>query len=74
MTRLKYLGSRITEDAKSGVDITARVGMTKAAFWQNKELMRCNIRLSTKMKILNSMYSQYWIMDVRVGLRIDGCA
>jgi len=27
--------------------------MTKAAFSQNKELMRINIRLSTKMKILN---------------------
>src|SRR6184192_2289059 len=27
--------------------------MAKAAFWQNKELMRNNIRLSTKMKILN---------------------
>src|SRR3989442_11541713 len=27
--------------------------MTKAAFWQNKELMRSNIRLSTKMKTLN---------------------
>ena len=54
MTRLKYLGSRIAEDARSDEDITARVGMTKAAFWQNKELMRSNIGLSTKMKILNS--------------------
>src|SRR6266403_3425972 len=27
--------------------------MAKAAFWQNKELMRTNIRFSTKMKILN---------------------
>src|SRR6059036_2642082 len=27
--------------------------MAKAAFWQNKELMRRNIRFSTKMKILN---------------------
>ena len=73
VTRLKYLGSRITEDARSDEAITARVGMTKAAFWQNKELMRSNIRLSTKTKILNCMDSQYWIMDVRVGLGIDGC-
>src|SRR3989442_679368 len=48
-----YLGSWITEDARSDEDIRARVGMAKAAFWQNKELMRRNIRLSTKMKILN---------------------
>src|SRR5437867_8205094 len=53
VTRFKYLGSWITENAKRDEDIRARVGMTKAAFWQNKELMRRNIRFSTKMKILN---------------------
>src|SRR2546425_9112082 len=53
VTRFEYLGSWITENAKSDEDIRARVGMAKAAFWQNKELMRRNIRLSTKMKILN---------------------
>src|SRR2546425_6134451 len=53
VSRFKYLGSWITEDARSDKDIRARVGMAKAAFWQNKELMRRNIRLSTKMKILN---------------------
>src|SRR3989442_11795348 len=52
MSRFKYLGSWITEDARSDDDIGARVGMAKAAFWQNKELMRRNIRLSTGMKIL----------------------
>ena len=52
-TRFKYLGSWITADARSDEDIRARVGMAKAAFWQNKELMRSNIKLSTKMKILN---------------------
>ena len=49
----KYLGSWITDDAKSDEDIKTRVGMAKAAFWQNKELMRRNIRFKTKMKILN---------------------
>src|SRR3989442_1253409 len=53
VSRFKYLGSWITEDARSDEDIRASVGMAKAAFWQNKELMRSNIRLSTKMKILN---------------------
>src|SRR3989441_13226479 len=53
VTRFKYLAGWITENAKSDKDIRARVGMAKAAFWQNKELMRRNIRFSTEMKILN---------------------
>ena len=53
VTRFRYLGSWITEDARCYEDIRARVGMAKAAFWQNKELMRRNIRLRTKRKILN---------------------
>src|SRR3989441_3041781 len=53
VSRFKYLGSWIIEDARSDEYIRARVGMAKAAFWQNKEQMRSNIRLSTKMKILN---------------------
>src|SRR6184192_412311 len=53
VTRFKYLGSWITEDARSNEGIRARVGMANAAFWQNKELMRSNTKLSTKMKILN---------------------
>ena len=36
--RFKYLGSWITENARCGEDIRARVGMATAAFWQNKEL------------------------------------
>src|SRR3989442_14319734 len=40
VTRFKYFGSWITEDARSGEDIRARVGMAKAAFWRNKELIR----------------------------------
>src|SRR5213082_3284109 len=59
VTRFKYLGSSITDEASSEVDIKARIGMAKAAFWQNKELMRRNIRLSTKIKILNCYNSPY---------------
>ena len=49
----KYLESWITADAKSDEDTRTRAGMAKAAFLQNKEIMRRNIRFSTKMKILN---------------------
>jgi KaiC/GvpD/RAD55 family RecA-like ATPase len=51
--RYKYLGSWITEAARREEDIEARIGMTKTAFWQNKELMRRNIRFQTKFKLLN---------------------
>ena len=30
------------------------MGLAKAAFWKNKELMRRNIRFKTKLKILNT--------------------
>ena len=42
-----------TEDTRCNEEIRAGVGMAKAAFWRNKELMRRNSRPSTKMKILN---------------------
>ena len=53
VARFKYLGSWITEDARCEEDIRARVGMAKAAFWQNKEIMRRNIRFSTRLRLLN---------------------
>ena len=59
VTDLKYLGSCIKEDAINDEDIKARVGMAEAAFWQDKELMRRNTRLRTKMKILNCLSTQY---------------
>ena len=49
----KYLGSWITENARCEEDIKARIGMAKAEFWQNKEIMRRNVRFRTKKKILN---------------------
>ena len=54
VSRFKYLGSWIADEAMSDDDIRARVGLAKAEFWQNKELMRRNIRFKTKLKILNT--------------------
>ena len=45
---------QMTDDARSDDDIKTRVGLAKAAFWQNKELMRINIRFKTKLKKLNT--------------------
>ena len=64
VTRFKYLGSWITEDARSDVDIRARVGMAMAAFWQNKELLRRNISFRTKMRVLNT----YVFFDAKLWL------
>lgn len=54
VTRFKYLGSWITDDSRCEVDLRARVELARVAFWQNKELMRRNIRFKTKLKILNT--------------------
>src|SRR5207244_12843338 len=50
--RYKYLGSWITEDVRCESEIVTRIAMAKTAFWQNKELMRSNIRAQTKLRIL----------------------
>ena len=47
------LGSWITQDARCEEEVKIRIGMAKAAFWQNKEIMRRNLTFSTKKKILN---------------------
>ena len=53
VNRYKYLGSWITEDARCEKELKARIGMAKAAFWQNKEVMRRNVRFGTKKKIID---------------------
>src|SRR6187401_2184328 len=53
VNRYEYLGSWITEDARCEEDLKARIGMAKAAFWQNKEVMRRNVRFGTKKKIID---------------------
>jgi len=45
--------STVAKDARRNGDVRACVEMAEAAFWLNKELMRRNIKFSTKMKILN---------------------
>ena len=35
-------------------ELKVRVGMAKTSFWQNKELMRSNISMKTKLRLLDS--------------------
>ena len=53
VNRYKYLGSWITEDAICEEELKARIGMDNVAFWQNKEVMRRNVRFETKKKIID---------------------
>ena len=53
VSRYKYLGSWISDDAKCVEEIRTRIALAKEAFWKNKELLRGNIRPRTKLKILN---------------------
>jgi len=48
----KYLGSWITEDGKCDYDIKTRNGIAKDAFWKHKELLKGNINLAVKQRIL----------------------
>ena len=52
VNRCGYLGSWIAEDAGCEEELKARIGMAKAAFWQNKEVMRRNVRFDTEKKII----------------------
>ena len=64
VTHYKYVGSWINENAGCEEDIRARIGMDKAAFWQNKKLMRRNVRFHTKfedIKLLRVLCSKLWM-------------
>ena len=50
----KYLGTLITEDAKCLQEIKRRIGIAKKSFWELKELMKCNINMNTKKRLLKT--------------------
>jgi len=53
VSQYKYLGSWTTEDGKCEMDIKTRIGMAKDAFWKHNKLLRGNINLQTKKRMLN---------------------
>jgi hypothetical protein len=48
----RYLGSLTTEDGRSLKEVKTRIGMAKDAFWKNTELLRNNVRLDLKLRML----------------------
>jgi len=75
VSQYKYLGSWITEDGKCKMDIKTRIGMAKNAFWKHKELLRGNINLQTKKRMLNCYVARYacesWTLNDDLSRRIN---
>ena len=52
-----YLGVWINENVKFDTDVRAGIAKTKGSFWRHKELMRNNLSLQVKKKLLET---QVW--------------
>ena len=68
----------ITEDGKSLVEVKRRIAITKDAFWKYGELLRNNISIKTKKKILrcyiNSVFRygcESWTITEEIRKRIE---
>ena len=48
----QYLGTTITEDGKTEIEIKRRIGKAKAKFWECKEFLRRNINVQLKVRLL----------------------
>ncbi len=48
----QYLGSLITEDGRCLEEIRRRINIAKSAFWDNKEVMRRNVDIKLKLRLL----------------------
>ena len=53
VSQYKYLGSWITDDWRCELDIKTILAMAKDAFWKHKELLRGNVSLEVKKRMLN---------------------
>jgi len=52
VAQYKYLGSWVTEDGRCDLDVKSRIGMAKDVFWKHKQLLKGNINLKVKKRIL----------------------
>ena len=74
----KYLGTLITEDAKCLQEFKRRIGIAKNSFWDLKELMKSNINMSTKKRLLKTYImslltygSEAWTIGKEAARRIN---
>ena len=51
--KYKFLGTLVTEDTKCIKEIKRRIGIAKKSFWELKELMKSNVNVNKKKRILN---------------------
>ena len=78
VSQYKYLGSWITEDGRCDLDVKTRIGMAKYAFWKYKQLLKGNINLQVKKRILQCFVfpvvkysSESWTLNKDLGRRIN---
>ncbi|KAL1446569.1 hypothetical protein WDU94_003622 [Cyamophila willieti] len=74
-----YLGADITHDARCVQEVKKRIGIAKNSFWKHKEILRRNVNLPTKLRILNTyIFSTFtyacesWTIDEYIAKRITG--
>ena len=48
-----YLGSIISNDGRCLEELKKRIAQTKSAFWKNKEIIRRNININLKLRMLS---------------------
>jgi len=78
VSQYKYLGSWISDDGRCELDVKTRIAMAKNAIWKHKELLRGNINLQVKKRILQCYvypvlkYScESWTMNKDIVRRIN---
>ena len=54
VNKFKYLGTFVTADTRCMQEIKRRIGIAKKSFWELKELMKSNVNMKTKKRLLNS--------------------
>ena len=52
VAKYQYLGHMLTEDVSTKKEIDIRTEKARAAFWKHKELLRRNVNIETKKRIL----------------------
>ena len=76
--KYKYLGTMVTSDGRSLVEVKRRIAMAKDAFWKYGELLRNNVSMKLKKKVLSCyinsvlMYCcESWTITEEIKRRIE---